>query len=66
MCGFLVVFHRDLAITETETVPEDGGISEGIAPTVGAIIEFSGKSYPTLFRTISLLKLPPEILMGIE
>ena len=44
--------------------PED--VSEEIAFTVNAIIEISGKSYPTLFRTISLLKNPLEIQTAIQ
>jgi len=44
--------------------PED--VSEEIAFTVNAIIEISAKSYPTLFRTISLLKLSPEIQAAIQ
>ncbi len=43
--------------------PED--LPEGIAPTVGAIIEISGKSYSTLFRNISLLKLVFKIQEAI-
>ena len=31
LCGFLVVFHRDLAIAETETVPDNGGINSLLA-----------------------------------
>ncbi|MCX5808337.1 MAG: hypothetical protein NTX36_03020 [Proteobacteria bacterium] len=36
-------------------------LSEAVVFTVNTIMKISGKSYPTLFRTISLLKLPPEI-----
>ncbi|MCX5806559.1 MAG: hypothetical protein NT010_10915, partial [Proteobacteria bacterium] len=39
--------------------PED--VSKEIAFTVNAISQISVKSYPTLFRTISLLKLVPKI-----
>ncbi|MCX5812240.1 MAG: ParB/RepB/Spo0J family partition protein [Proteobacteria bacterium] len=45
----LVMYNRRL-----EDLPEQ------FAFTVNAIIEISGKSYPTLFRTISLLKLAPD------
>ncbi|MCX5816913.1 MAG: hypothetical protein NTX75_11850 [Proteobacteria bacterium] len=44
--------------------PDD--LSDKIAPTVGAIIEISGKSIQTLHRTISLLKLSPEIQAEIR
>jgi ParB family chromosome partitioning protein len=44
--------------------PED--LPEGVAPTVGAIIEISGKSISTLFNVISLLKLPDEIQAAIR
>ena len=44
--------------------PED--VPEEIAFTVKAIIEVSGKSIPTLFRTISLLKNSDEIQMAIQ
>jgi hypothetical protein len=43
--------------------PED--ILEGFSTTVVEKLEISGKSIPTLFRTISLLKLPPEIQTAI-
>ena len=43
-----------------ESLPEE------IAFTVKAISEISGKSYPTLFRTISLLKLVPKIQEAIS
>jgi hypothetical protein len=36
-------------------------VSEAFAFTVNAILQISGKSYPTLFRTISLLKLVSKI-----
>ena len=39
--------------------PED--LSDQVAPTVGAIIEITGKSITTLYNGISLLKLSPEI-----
>ena len=48
--GFLVIFHRDLAITETETVPEDGGINGGINPLFSYIKNNPGK------RTIDIAK----------
>jgi hypothetical protein len=41
-------------------------VSEEIAATFAAILEISGKSIPTLFRTISLLKLPDEIQTEIR
>ncbi|MCX5812457.1 MAG: hypothetical protein NT178_07915 [Proteobacteria bacterium] len=44
--------------------PED--LPEEIVFTVKAISEISGKSYPTLFRTISLLNLSPEIQTSIS
>jgi ParB family chromosome partitioning protein len=44
--------------------PED--LPEGVAPTVGAIIEISGKSISTLFNVISLLKLSDEIQAAIR
>ncbi|MCX5816083.1 MAG: ParB/RepB/Spo0J family partition protein [Proteobacteria bacterium] len=44
--------------------PDD--LSEEIACTVHAISQISAKSYSTLFRTISLLKLPPEIQAEIR
>jgi len=31
LCGFLVVFHRDLAIAETATISEDGRINSLLA-----------------------------------
>jgi ParB family chromosome partitioning protein len=43
--------------------PED--VSEAIADTVSAIAEISGKSTRTMLRTISLLKLSPEIQAAI-
>jgi hypothetical protein len=43
-----------------EDVPEE------VAFTVKAIIEISGKSIPTLFRTLSLLKLSDEIQAAIQ
>lgn len=39
---------------------------EDFAFNVNAIAEISGKSYPTLFRMISLLKNPPEIQTAIR
>jgi ParB-like chromosome segregation protein Spo0J len=44
--------------------PED--LAEEIADTLSAIAEISGKSTRTLLRTISLLKLPPEIQAAIR
>jgi ParB family transcriptional regulator, chromosome partitioning protein len=44
--------------------PED--VLEEIAFTLNAISQISAKSYPTLFRTISLLKLSPEIQAEIR
>jgi ParB family transcriptional regulator, chromosome partitioning protein len=44
--------------------PED--VLEEIAFTLNAISQISVKSYPTLFRTISLLKLSPEIQTAIS
>jgi ParB family chromosome partitioning protein len=41
-------------------------LSEEMVFTVNTIIEISAKSYPTLFRTISLLKLPLEIQAAIQ
>ena len=41
-------------------------VSEEIAFTVNAIAQISVKSYPTLFRTLSLLKLSPEIQAEIR
>lgn len=38
--GFLVVFHRDLAITKTQTVPEGGGISGGISGGINSLVAF--------------------------
>ena len=43
-----------------ENVPEE------VAFTLKAIIEISGKSIPTMFRTISLLKLPSEIQTAVS
>ncbi|MCX5807996.1 MAG: ParB/RepB/Spo0J family partition protein [Proteobacteria bacterium] len=39
---------------------------EAFASTVDAIMEISGKAYTSLFRTLSLLKLPPEIQAEIR
>ena len=44
--------------------PED--LSDQVAPTVGAIIEITGKSITTLYNGISLLKLSPEIQAEIR
>ena len=44
---------------KSETLPEE------VVKTFLTIVEVSGKSIPTLFRTISLLKLPPEIQTAI-
>ncbi|MCX5809327.1 MAG: ParB/RepB/Spo0J family partition protein [Proteobacteria bacterium] len=41
-------------------------LSEAVVFTVNTIMKISGKSYPTLFRTISLLKLSPEIQAAIR
>ncbi|MCX5810296.1 MAG: ParB/RepB/Spo0J family partition protein [Proteobacteria bacterium] len=41
-------------------------VSEEVSFTVKETSEISGKSYPTLFRTISLLKLPDEIQAAIR
>ncbi|MCX5816993.1 MAG: ParB/RepB/Spo0J family partition protein [Proteobacteria bacterium] len=41
-------------------------LSEAAVFTLNTIIEISGKSYPTLFRTVSLLKNPPEIQVAIR
>jgi len=41
-------------------------LSEALVFTLNTIIEISAKSYPTLFRTISLLKLSPEIQAEIR
>jgi hypothetical protein len=51
-------------LTSYNRRPED--VPEEIAFTVKAIIEVSGKSIPTLFRTLSLLKLFDEIQMAIQ
>jgi len=51
-------------LTSYNRRPED--VSEEIAFTVKAIIQIAGKSIPTLFRTISLLKLPDEIQAAIR
>jgi len=37
-----------------------------LTPTVGVIFKITGKSITTLFNTISLLKLPPEIQLAIS
>ncbi|MCX5809264.1 MAG: hypothetical protein NTX36_07825 [Proteobacteria bacterium] len=39
---------------------------EAFASNVDAIMEISGKAYTSLFRTLSLLKLPPEIQVAIR
>ena len=44
--------------------PED--LSDQVAPTVGAIVEITGKSMSTMFSTISLLKLSDEIRTAIR
>ena len=44
--------------------PED--LSDKIAPTVGAILEITGKSINTLFNGISLLKLSSEIQTAVS
>ena len=41
-------------------------VSEGFSATVAETLEISGKSIRTLHRTISLLKLPPEIQTEIR
>ena len=41
-------------------------LSEDTIFTVNMIAQISGKSYPTLFRTLSLLKLSPEIQVAIQ
>jgi ParB family transcriptional regulator, chromosome partitioning protein len=51
-------------LTSYNRRPED--VPEEVAFTLKAIIEISGKSIPTLFRTLSLLKLPPEIQAAIQ
>jgi len=38
--GFLVVFYRDLAIAETETIPEDGGINERISEGIKSLLTY--------------------------
>ena len=43
-----------------ETLPEE------VVKTFLTIVEISGKSISTLFRTISLLKNPPEIQAAIQ
>jgi len=40
--------------------------SHRLTPTFGVINEITGKSITTLFNTISLLKLPPEIQAAIR
>ncbi|MCX5811547.1 MAG: hypothetical protein NT178_03260 [Proteobacteria bacterium] len=40
-------------------------LSEAVVSTVDTAMQISGKAYPTLFRTISLLKLAPEIQAAI-
>jgi len=50
-------------LTSYNRRPED--VPEEVAFTVKAIIEVSGKSIPTLFHTLSLLKLFPEIRTAI-
>jgi hypothetical protein len=44
--------------------PED--LSDQVAPTVGAMIEITGKSITTLYNGISLLKNPDEIRTAIS
>ncbi|MCX5809923.1 MAG: ParB/RepB/Spo0J family partition protein, partial [Proteobacteria bacterium] len=44
--------------------PDD--LSDQFVPTVGTIIEITGKSITTLYNGISLLKLPPEIQAAIQ
>ncbi|MCX5813386.1 MAG: ParB/RepB/Spo0J family partition protein [Proteobacteria bacterium] len=41
-------------------------VSASFASTVDAIMQISGKAYTSLFRTISLLKLSPEIQASIQ
>ena len=44
--------------------PED--LSDKIAPTVGAILEITGKSINSVFNGLSLLKLPDEIQAAVR
>ena len=44
--------------------PDD--LSDQFVPTVGTITEIFGKSTKTVFNTISLLKLSPEIQTAID
>ncbi|MCX5816599.1 MAG: hypothetical protein NTX75_10240 [Proteobacteria bacterium] len=44
--------------------PDD--LSDELVPTVGTILEITGKSVTTLHNGISLLKLPPEIQTAIR
>jgi hypothetical protein len=41
-------------------------LSESLVSTVDTILKISGKAYTTLFRTISLLKNPPEIQAAVQ
>ena len=41
-------------------------LSDDLVPTVGTILEITGKSIKTLFNGLSLLKLPPEIQAAIR
>ena len=41
-------------------------LSDEVTPTVGVIIEITGKSISTLFNGLSLLKLPDEIKMAVS
>ncbi|MCX5811668.1 MAG: ParB/RepB/Spo0J family partition protein [Proteobacteria bacterium] len=51
-------------LVEIQLRPEN--LSDEITFTLNVITQISAKSYPTLFRTISLLKLSPEIQTAIS
>ena len=51
-------------LVDIQLRPEN--LSNEITFNVNVISEISGKSYPTLFRTISLLKLPDEFQTAIR
>ncbi|MCX5809837.1 MAG: ParB/RepB/Spo0J family partition protein [Proteobacteria bacterium] len=53
-----------IVLVEIQLRPEN--LSDEVTFTVNVITEISGKSYPTLFRTISLLKLSDEIQAEIR
>ncbi len=42
--GFLVVFYRNPAMTKIESIPEDGGISEGISEGIKSLLVYIGNS----------------------